>query len=634
MGTFVTSNTALPVDKTDRYAPTGVSYEVPAAYVNSIWAALGDLRDHTFFGWVNPKSSAYGAKMDGSTNDATAIGLAAADATAKGWGLIIPGKIRLSSGTTTINCPVSFGPGGSFDLQTGSTLVINGPITADLHKIFYMNGGTLTVSPKKNRVGYPEWWGAVTNAGDAGNGALNDAALLACVQAVPVTQLQRADYWINSTWTPRREGYTVEGVDGTAGTGGSNGLTRILVRSPTLDTMDISPASAPVDINHFYKNITIRNVELTRDTSSSAFPVVPPAPGSEAAGCAGLRMKWTLYTELDNVWSRENIIGFASGGAVQTHYNKTWAFRSTPKAASAPNPDYWIGYFWDGYADISLPAGNASIYLTDCNASLGGVIGAHGASPITSDGFFVDGPCSDFWAFRCETLVTQRGFSFVGIGSGGTSTQRRDGHIDVHIDDCHVDQFSDRGFYFRNMPVGTIIVVDGETYAAPGGSGPIACYEVRDSAGVIKISGEAICSSVPNTIGLYVYNSSGVVSDVIVAQSQRPIALDAASDCRIVPTINVCEEATLAPTQGAVWMSNSTRNQLIAPLVKSTATTNSKLYPYGIQLIGTGNTYNELNVSGINPASLASGGSKLIINGSVVSSTGLTSTNLVSGIIL
>src|SRR6185436_1218427 len=101
MGDFISGDTPLPDPKTDAFPPTGATDELAAADINNAYDALGDVRDHVG-GWVNPASSAYGALMDGVTDDAPALQLAVTDAVTKGYGLLIPGKLRLASLSMTV----------------------------------------------------------------------------------------------------------------------------------------------------------------------------------------------------------------------------------------------------------------------------------------------------------------------------------------------------------------------------------------------------------------------------------------------------------------------------------------------------------------------------------------------------
>lgn len=117
-------------------------------------------------GWVNVTS--HGAKCDGS-NDAAALAAANTAALAGPYGLFIPCKLTLTSGAGTISAGVLFLPGGSIDVQAGGSVTISGAVTADLHRIFYLSGGTVAFSSRVPEV-YPEWWGAKTDGSDGAAG--------------------------------------------------------------------------------------------------------------------------------------------------------------------------------------------------------------------------------------------------------------------------------------------------------------------------------------------------------------------------------------------------------------------------------------------------------------------------------
>ncbi len=119
----------------------------------------------------------FGARCDGTFDDAPAL-QAAVDAAAKaGDTLLVPCRLRLDSGTVTVASAVQMVGSGGFDLRPGSALSLRGPILGSWSRIFFLNGGTLSVEVPNDRL-YPQWWGA------RGDGVADDApAIQAAIDA-------------------------------------------------------------------------------------------------------------------------------------------------------------------------------------------------------------------------------------------------------------------------------------------------------------------------------------------------------------------------------------------------------------------------------------------------------------------
>ena len=121
-------------------------------------------------------------------------------------------------------------------------------------------------------------------------------------------------------------------------------------------------------------------------------------------------------------------------------------------------------------------------------------------------------------------------------------------------------------------------------------------------------------------------NSKGVVVDRIqfLEATQYGVVLVNSDNCDIRPIV----KNFLNPlAQAAVTLTGSERNT-IAPIVYGDA----GYVTYGINAGGSANLYNEFNCTGIDSTTVGGSADKLIINGTPVTVTGLSGTNLVSGV--
>lgn len=118
----------------------------------------------------------FGAKGDGSTNDAAAFTSA---------NLATPGELYLPPATysiatnTTLTAAVRFAKGAVLKIANGVTLTLNGPFSADRYQIFDISpGGKVALGPLSCREVIPHWWGAL------GDDSHDDyAAVQACLDA-------------------------------------------------------------------------------------------------------------------------------------------------------------------------------------------------------------------------------------------------------------------------------------------------------------------------------------------------------------------------------------------------------------------------------------------------------------------
>lgn len=135
----------------------------------------------------------------------------------------------------------------------------------------------------------------------------------------------------------------------------------------------------------------------------------------------------------------------------------------------------------DGDQDIGLAGGNASIYLTDCNSSVGG-------EPNISDGvgLLLCGAFSVSYIVNFETVGVATGICLDGeehrIGSRAVA-----GHANVHIRMPIIDQCSAIGIEIRDTSEHALVELN-EPYVglAPNGQAGIALNKVK---GAVNITG-------------------------------------------------------------------------------------------------------------------------------------------------
>lgn len=528
----------------------------------------------------------YSATGAGIVDDASH--LVAADTA--GLSAVTRGVYRIATNTTLSHPVVALG--GTF-IVDNCVLTFNGPLTAPRAPLFTcINGGSVVFGPGAIQEGYPEWWGAVTGGADC------LIPLGACIVACPVVSLASADYFISATLkinTPHR---TIRGCSKHWGSNYQS--TRILVTSGTLDTIqigaDVIPTTAGVpDINKFLQEVTLQYLSVCRTLAAAG-----PATTLETAP-AGIRLKGTLYTYLEHIWTTEHSLGVAFSGAVNAHCTDVMAFRSTSGSNAGNDPFH--GFFYDSTAAIGAAGGNASVYITECNGNVGG------APTLTiSSGFYGHQGYTDTFITRLETANTQYGAFLNGSAASGSATQ------DIDISDCKFDQVTIAGVQISNGSANTNVGIT-NTYVAPTAAGSfLGGFVVTNQLGVISIIGGVVLGvSNPGSRGLYVSNSSGVsLVDTQLVDCKYPVVLDggagSASKCKIRPRI---ENPTVGATLGAVYMVNTTARNDIAPFIQGGA----GVFAYGVNMVAATHHFNEVNCTGFDSASINTGApNKLVCN--------------------
>ena len=545
----------------------------------------------------------FGAKGDGVTDDHAAFVAAAS----YGPVLVSPGTYAIAANSALTKF-VEMQYGAILKPATGVTITFNGGFNAPINQCFSnaTSGlGTIVFAVGTLSVGYPEWWGGLSSNGsvDAGPGAI------ACNVACPVTQFQQADYYSANTFKFQTQFREIRGYNKHWGAIGNS--TRLIVTNGTTDVVQLGPDTNPGGgFNSFYQEIHLRDMSVTRGVIVAGNSSPPTCP-------AGVRVQFTLYCQISNVWSSESSHGFLFSGNVGTKVNNCYGFRST--SGSVPATDPFSGFFYDGTANIGAAGGNASLYIQDCGASIGG-------SPTLtfSTGFWGYHGYTDCFISRLETASTQYGEYLDGTSAGPSGTQ------DFIASNCVYDQCTIAGIYMGNGGNETSTTHVG-CYTALAVSGAfVASVQIVSQLGQNTfIGGQQLCGLNTNDIGFSITSSSGIfLTKPIIRQAYRPVVINGLSDFEIDVTVN---NPTAGNGSDAVYVTGTNTVGYIRPTVSGGA----GIFGHGVNLSGAANSRIEVNTSGIDPYTVNSGApNKLVSNGTQITSVGaFNTTNYASGVI-
>lgn len=591
--TFATAASPLPLSQLDaNFAAVGASANV--SYTLATSGAVTRNVSSKLSDWTSVKD--FGATGNGSTDDSSYLTSSNAASS-----ILIPTGTYVVSSSVTFTSPVQMLGGAILQIATGVTVTFNAGLNAGIYQIFNCSGtGKVVFNPQFLTVGYPEWWGAVTNTGADCLASIN-----ACVVACNVTQLQAADYAISSTLKMTTANRTLQG-QGFDYLGSSGSATRIILLSGSSTALQIGTDTAPGGgINAFLTDVTVQNLQVTRS--------VNPVNGS---GATGLLMQFALYCYVKQVKAAEHEWGFHYTGCVSCHTSGCYSFRSVAGTGSG-TAQFW-GYYIDGISNnIGAAGGNASIYFDENNAS------AAASCPSNSSGFYLNGNFTDCYISVAESNGMAYGIAVIGNGS----TAQQYGNNDLLITAPVIDGFTFAGILFQSTSKFGSISVNGGYCASASGSTEVSGLYFNSSLAQVSVTDfQTIGNSSSTCTGITAFNSANIETKTqIIDVNSGGLAMTNTTNSRFLDHVT-----NYGDTAGALCQlaGGCNRNYFqVFGAGKSSA------FNYGYQLLGTTNGYNELNCTGIDPACISSGsGNKLIINGSQVTSTGLSGTNLVSGV--
>jgi len=542
----------------------------------------------------------FGAVGDGITDDKNAFDLA----DALNVQIHVPAGDYLIGSSVTLSSQITFDAGAKLLIGNGVTVAFTGQVVSGPYQIFQCTGtGAVTFNEAKTAEGYPEWWGAVVNDNGAAASA-NRTAINACITALPRTKLQPADYWIDDyihLAISHREligqGYPYDGAT-------ADVVSRIVVNNGTTDAIRVGPNTKPATVNQFPQGLRVMNVTTDR----SVAPVV-------SSDCTGIRVQYVLNAQFENVMARQCIYGWRFNGAVYSKVRDCQSFRSVAGTGGA---DKYYGFFVDGSINIGLAGGNASLYLEGCNSSMGGL------SFADSNGLYANLAFTDLFVYEFETVRHSIGINI----QGNASTTSPYSNLDLQIRNPVIDAYELYGIFFNNVnESGACEVIGG--YTAPLTGGTASCGILISSCkGSVAIHGtQMIMAQSAATNGVVIENSANAVIDrtQILECRGTPMTVDNSVSCDVRPVIKNYYEVTV----NAVQIAGATAGCFIQPLINGDA----NFYSRGINVAGTADVRNEYNCTLINSSCLNGGSAKkLVRNGVDITATGLSGTNLVSGV--
>jgi hypothetical protein len=521
--------------------------------------------------------------------------------------LIVNTTISISSNTTVPSTVVLRVPNeGIFNIATGITLTINGCFEAGVYQVFNCTGtGAVVINAQFTGVGYPEWWGAVSD--NTGASAANRTAINAAIVALQTTTLQPAAYYFeNGPIEILTQGKRLIGA-GANFDGVTDGkATRLVAATASIDALQVGPYTDPGGINLFPQGIVVQDINVVRS--------VAPNIGSL---CTGVSVSYTLRAYLSNVKSESHMIGFQFDGTVALIAERCNSNRA--QAGSGGGTDLWYGYYVNGFSGIAA-GGNASIYLNYCAA--GCDVASLQTSSSLSYGFYLNNKFTDAFLESPETVNCAIGINIQGDSDGSAISF---GNTDLQIKNPINDQTKLACIVIQGVnKSGSVEVTDG--YGGPT-AGSTAAIVVDSSYGVTLRGGQYVMQNHPSVVGISSTGATGLVVDRVIFLECKStgvaLATCVGSDIRPILKNN------FTVGSAAVQVSGTSTANYLQPAVSGSATG----FSLGIQVVGTADARNEYNCSLLDSSAISGGSNnKLLRNGVQITATGLSGTNLVSGV--
>lgn len=422
--------------------------------------------------------------------------------------VLTPGTWRVES-DLILTSGLIVSPGARIEVAAGCTLTITGAFSAPVEPVF-TGAGTVDLNGAALMAAHPEWFGA-----QPGNGAADClSAFRACLAAHPVMLLRPDDYYLSDTWTIERPFVRIWG-SGYLGRMRGEG-TRLIVKSATADVVRVGPSRQPGAVNDFLQAVDLRWMNLGR---------TEPVNSGSGREPAGLRVQYVLLCQFEALSSRENGIGFSAVGAVRSYFRDCIAFRSLPGVTAGTFRGFHLG----GLDQIGLAGANASVFLNDCNVSIGGSPGVDDPVGLILEGGFADSFITNF-----EATALNAGIRVVGR-TEGLSVAATTGHANLHIRMPIVDQCRSVGIEIADTSDFSLIdISDCYIAVASGAEAAIRCSAARGATSIV--GGQLIGRSDQHgrAVGMEIAESRGVETAALkIADFRRPVVIRKSSGIRL-----------------------------------------------------------------------------------------------------
>jgi len=528
-----------------------------------------------------------------------------ANANAAAKGVVIPSGSYSVTADFTFTTPVSMLPGAVFNIATGVTLTFANGFSAGVYQVFACTGtGKVVFTWAKITHGYPEWWGAASGINSAPVAAANSIAFNAALVALPQVNAQGADYFYDSIINHKTPTVYFKGAGSKYDSVYGPHATRLILTTATGAGFRVGLSANPGSINMYPRGLRVSDICFTRLV----------APNINTTGIA---VSYATEAFVERVQSAESTFSWQFLGTNGCRVDDCTAIRSV---AAVGGTDFWRAYYVDGVTDVIAAGGNASLYMNRCSA------GCNLAALQTgnSTGFYIDGAFTDLFMSWPESAFCYRGIQIMGNSATGNTFS----NTDLHIVHPIMDQFHNVGLYIANVAEAGSFVID-EPYLGPASDARASLWVINCPGGGRISGGQFVQGGAPSVQPVIIDTCGGVILDgtqILESGAVYPvIGTTTINSCLLTPKIKNKSVTAAA----AIQLSGTCVANTIGPIIMGKASA----FTFGVQVLGTADTNNEYRTSGINSACLVtSSANKLNRNGVAITATGLSGTNLVSGV--